>query len=64
MTCLKLARKSKANGICKGGECMKVYVVTSGEYSDYHIDAIFLDRQKALQYCAAKEISEDVSMSL
>ena len=41
---------------------MKLYVVTSGEYSDYHIDAIFLDRQKALQYCAAKGICEDVSV--
>lgn len=41
---------------------MKIYVVTSGEYSDYHIDAIFLDRQKALQYCAAKGICEDVSV--
>ena len=41
---------------------MKIYIVTSGEYSDYHIDAVFLDRQKALQYCAANEISEDVSV--
>ena len=41
---------------------MKVYVVTSGEYSDYHIDAVFLDRKKALQYCAANGICEDVSV--
>lgn len=41
---------------------MKIYVVTSGEYSDYHIDAVFLDRKKAMQYCAANKISEDVSI--
>lgn len=41
---------------------MKIYVVTSGEYSDYHIDAVFLDKQKALQYCAANGICEDVSI--
>ena len=26
---------------------MKVYIVTSGEYSDYHIDAVCLDREQA-----------------
>lgn len=41
---------------------MTVYIVTSGEYSDYHIDAVFLDRKKALQYCAATGIYEDVSV--
>ena len=30
----------------------KVYIVTSGEYSDYHIDAVFTEREKAEQYCA------------
>lgn len=29
---------------------MKVYIVTSGEYSDYGIDAVFLDRKKAEAY--------------
>ena len=28
----------------------KVYVVTSGEYSDYHIEQVFLDEQKAEMY--------------
>ena len=41
---------------------MTLYIVTSGEYSDYHIDAVFLDKQKALQYCAANGICEDVSI--
>ena len=31
---------------------MKVYVVTSGEYSDYHIDAVFDSREAAEVYCA------------
>lgn len=29
---------------------MIVYVVTSGEYSDYHIDAIFSTKEKAEEY--------------
>lgn len=29
-----------------------VYVVTSGEYSNYHIDAVFSDYDKAELYCA------------
>lgn len=29
---------------------MKVYVVTSGSYSDYHIDAVFTDHNKARRY--------------
>lgn len=29
---------------------MKIYVITSGEYSDYHIDAIFLNEEKAEEY--------------
>lgn len=32
---------------------MKVYVVTSGIYSDYHIVAVFDDKQKAEVFCAA-----------
>lgn len=31
---------------------MKVYVITSGEYSDYGIQAIALTREKAEQICA------------
>lgn len=26
---------------------MKIYIVTSGEYSDYHIERVFLDKEKA-----------------
>lgn len=29
----------------------KAYIVTSGEYSDYHIDAVFLNEEKAKAYC-------------
>ncbi len=32
----------------------KVYIVTSGEYSDYCIEAVFLDRSSAEKYCAAQ----------
>ena len=31
---------------------MKVYIVTSGCYSDYHIEAVFLSHKKAMLYCA------------
>lgn len=31
---------------------MTVYIVTAGEYSDYHIERVFLDRKKAEQYVA------------
>lgn len=31
---------------------MKVYVITSGEYSDYCISAVALSREKAEQICA------------
>lgn len=31
---------------------MKVYICTSGEYSDYHIDAVFTDEEQAKLYCA------------
>lgn len=30
---------------------MKVYVVTSGIYSEYHIVRVFLDREEAEKYC-------------
>ena len=29
----------------------KVFVVTSGEYSSYYIEAVFLDKSKAELYC-------------
>ena len=32
----------------------KVYIVTSGEYSDYHIDAVFASREKAEGYVKIK----------
>lgn len=38
---------------------MKVYIVTSGEYSDYMINQVFLDREKAELYCAAQETDWD-----
>lgn len=31
---------------------MKVYIVTQGEYSDYHIEEVFTDREKAEIFCA------------
>ena len=27
-----------------------IYVVTDGEYSDYHIEGVFLDKEKAYKY--------------
>lgn len=33
---------------------MKVYIVTQGEYSDYHIEKVFSDRTKAAYYCAVR----------
>ena len=37
---------------------MKVYIVTSGSYSDYHIDEVFTDREQAYLYCAARNTAE------
>lgn len=31
---------------------MKVYIVTQGSYSDYHIEAVFTDEEQAKFYCA------------
>lgn len=31
---------------------MKVYIVTDGEYSDYHIEAVFTDEKTAYKYAA------------
>ena len=33
---------------------MTIYVVTSGEYSDYCINAVFTDRKQAELYCAVE----------
>lgn len=32
---------------------MKVYIVTGGDYSDYHISAVFSTRTDAENYCSA-----------
>lgn len=32
---------------------MKIYIVTEGSYSDYHIEAVFTDREQAKLYCAS-----------
>ena len=37
----------------------EVYVITSGEYSDYRINRIFLDRDLAEAYCAVHHHDED-----
>jgi len=37
---------------------MKVYIVTSGCYSDYSIDAVFTDRKKAEMYCAIHNVED------
>lgn len=31
---------------------MTIYIVTRGEYSDYHIEAVFTNREQAKLYCA------------
>lgn len=31
---------------------MKVYLITSGDYSDYHVDYVKLDREEAEKICA------------
>ena len=37
---------------------MKVYIATSGTYSDYHIDAVFLDKAQAENYCALHKLED------
>lgn len=32
---------------------MTIYLVASGEYSEYGVDAVFLNKEKAMLYCAA-----------
>lgn len=39
---------------------MIVYVVTAGEYSDYHIEAVFDKKQQAELYCAARKLDGDI----
>lgn len=34
---------------------MTIYVVTSGEYSDYHIESVFADKKQAELYCAVRD---------
>lgn len=36
---------------------MKIYVVTSGCYSDYGIDAVFVDKKEAAKFAAVKNKS-------
>lgn len=43
---------------------MKVYVVTTGEYSDYGIDAVFLEEKKAMLYCAVRNIKSPDSFKI
>lgn len=37
---------------------MKIYVATVGEYSDYHIEAVFLNKEKAQLWLAAHEVRD------
>ena len=39
---------------------MKVYVITSGEYSDYCIRTVALSREKAEQICAMLNSQKDI----
>lgn len=39
---------------------MKVYVVTSGEYSDYTIEKIFLDKEKAKEFAKWVPYANDI----
>lgn len=34
---------------------MTIYIATDGEYSDYHIEAVFTDEKQAKLYCATHE---------
>ena len=38
----------------------KIYIVTSGEYSDYHIDAVFSTKEKAKAYIQQKGTEYDI----
>ncbi len=39
---------------------MIVYVVTAGEYSSYHIEAVFDKKQQAELYCATHKLDADI----
>lgn len=39
---------------------MTIYVVTRGEYSDYQIEAVFLERKKAEIFCAVHGIDYEI----
>ena len=44
---------------------MKIYIVTAGEYSDYHICKVFLDKEKADKYVALEtECDEFLSYNM
>ena len=34
---------------------MKIYIATDGEYSDYRIEAVFIDKEKAELFCATHQ---------
>lgn len=38
---------------------MKIYIVTTGEYSDYQIENVFMSREKAEIFCAIRNSSKD-----
>lgn len=38
----------------------KIYVVTSGSYSDYGIERVFKDKRKAEIYCATRNTQSDL----
>lgn len=41
---------------------MKVYLITSGKYSDYHVDAVSLDEQEADRICATLNNNRPLDM--
>lgn len=41
---------------------MKVYLITSGEYSDYHVDAVSLNEQEADRICATLNNNRPLDM--
>lgn len=43
---------------------MTIYLVTSGAYSDYGVDAVFLEEKKAMLYCAVRNIKQPDSFRI
>lgn len=41
---------------------MKVYLITSGKYSDYHVDAVSLNEQEADRICATLNNNRPLDM--